>query len=207
MSVNIGHGDERVIRGHRRAGCDASLCQSFYGDRTAGRDWEAKLAEIAPGDIDTFFFYEMVGAEAKRKCHQGWRAFFTGRHKIMAPAIARITGATAGCDQPLRAILADGRLKPGMPGVVRGCSIRITVIERGWEIGGKVSLAMIERDHFNWKGRTRFAGFHFWRRYRDEWRALFRRNGYLEGVRKLCDKYGILMNRRRSDVGPFGRHG
>ena len=56
MCVNIGHGDERVVARHQRAGGDRCL--------TPTRSWRpkprarlgAKLAEIAPGDIDVFFF-------------------------------------------------------------------------------------------------------------------------------------------------------
>ena len=50
----------------------------------------AKLAEITPGDIDTFFFTN-GGAEANENAIRIAR-LFTGRHKIWR-AIARITAA------------------------------------------------------------------------------------------------------------------
>src|ERR1700722_16710914 len=81
MSVNIGHGDERVIRAiHERA---HNLCYAhpFLAPEPRGRPG-AKLAEITPGDIDTFFFTN-GGAEANENAIKISR-FFTGRHKIMA---------------------------------------------------------------------------------------------------------------------------
>jgi taurine---2-oxoglutarate transaminase len=53
----------------------------------------AKLAEITPGDIDTFFFTN-GGAEANENAIKLAR-FFTGRHKIIA-RYRSYHGATAG---------------------------------------------------------------------------------------------------------------
>src|SRR5262252_7459437 len=62
MSVNIGHGDERVI-----AAIIEQLGQLPYANPFLAHEPRArlglKLAEITPGDIDTFFFTN-GGAEA-----------------------------------------------------------------------------------------------------------------------------------------------
>jgi len=149
--------------GHRRAGCDASLCQSFYGDRTAGATG-AKLAEIAPGDIDTFFFTN-GGAEANENAIKLAR-FFTGRHKIMA-RYRSYHGATAGAIS----LTGDPRrwtVEPGMPGVVRVLD-PYHGIERGWE-SAESSLAMIEETIST--GRVAHdCRVHSGDGNRDEWRA------------------------------------
>src|SRR5208337_4212491 len=77
MSVNIGHGDERVIRAIKEQA--EALC---YANPFMAHEPGAKLAEICPGDIDTFFFTN-GGAEANENAIKLAR-FFTGRHKIMA---------------------------------------------------------------------------------------------------------------------------
>jgi len=52
------------------------------------------------------------------------------------------------------------------------------------------SLTMIE-EIIQLEGRRRLPRS-FWRRWWDE-RYFSAPDGYMEGVRKLCDKYGILM--------------
>src|SRR5271166_1480802 len=62
MSVNIGHGDERVIRAIAEQAAVLAYANPFMATEVRGR-LGAKMAEIAPGDIDTFFFTN-GGAEA-----------------------------------------------------------------------------------------------------------------------------------------------
>src|SRR5271165_1794341 len=98
----------------------------------------AKLAEITPGDIDTFFFTN-GGAEANENAIKIAR-FFTGRHKIIA-RYRSYHGATAGAIS----LTGDPRrwaVEPGLPGVVRVLD-PYHGIESGWE-SAETSLAMIE---------------------------------------------------------------
>ena len=82
MCVNIGHGDQRVDRR------DAASRRRRWRTRT--RSWRPsrapgsaqKLAEIAPGDIDGFFFTN-GGSEANENAIKHGAAA-TGRHKILA---------------------------------------------------------------------------------------------------------------------------
>src|SRR5579863_6399685 len=55
MSVNIGHGDERVIAAIREQAETLAYANPFMAHEPRAR-LGAKLAEICPGDIDTFFF-------------------------------------------------------------------------------------------------------------------------------------------------------
>src|SRR5271169_5467731 len=62
MSVNSGHGDERVIQAIHEQAQTLACANPFMATEPRAR-LGAKLAEITPGDIDTFFFTN-GGAEA-----------------------------------------------------------------------------------------------------------------------------------------------
>src|ERR1700675_3887351 len=55
MCVNIGHGDERVVRAIKKRGGGPPSANPFRATEPRAR-LGAKLAEICPGDIDVFFF-------------------------------------------------------------------------------------------------------------------------------------------------------
>src|SRR6202047_468936 len=81
MCVNIGHGDARVIRAIEEQAAVLAYANPFMATEPRAR-LGAKLAEIAPGDIDVFFFTN-GGSEANENAIKISR-FFTGRHKILA---------------------------------------------------------------------------------------------------------------------------
>src|SRR5688572_6177813 len=62
MCVNIGHGDERVVRAIQEQAAVLPYANPFMATEVRAR-LGAKLAAIAPGDIDVFFFTN-GGAEA-----------------------------------------------------------------------------------------------------------------------------------------------
>ena len=62
MCVNIGHGDERVVRAIQEQAAVLPYANPFMATEPRAR-LGAKLAEITPGDIDVFFFTN-GGAEA-----------------------------------------------------------------------------------------------------------------------------------------------
>src|ERR1700680_3086611 len=92
MSVNIGHGDERVIRAITEQASVLAYANPFMATEPRAR-LGAKLAEITPGDIDVFFFTH-GGAEAHENEIKLSRVA-TGRHKILA-RYRSYHGATAG---------------------------------------------------------------------------------------------------------------
>src|SRR5258706_2086404 len=55
MCVNIGHGDERVIRAISEQAATLAYANPFMATEVRAR-LAVKLAEITPGDIDAFFF-------------------------------------------------------------------------------------------------------------------------------------------------------
>src|SRR5260221_5373563 len=82
MCVNIGHGDERVIRAIHEQASVLAYANPFMATEARAR-LGAKLAEITPGDIDVFFFTN-GGAEANENAIRLAR-MATGRHKILPP--------------------------------------------------------------------------------------------------------------------------
>src|SRR5438128_8785642 len=137
MCVNIGHGDERVIRAINEQASVLAYANPFMATEARAR-LGAKLAEITPGDIDVFFFTN-GGAEANENAFKIARAF-TGRQKIMA-RYRSYHGATGA------AINATGDPRrwsqPPMPGFVHVLD-PYHGIERGWDASVDDSLAYLE---------------------------------------------------------------
>jgi taurine--2-oxoglutarate transaminase len=197
MSVNIGHGDERVIQAITLQAQTLAYANPFMATEVRARLGE-KLAEITPGDIDTFFFTN-GGAEANENAIKIAR-FFTGRHKIIA-RYRSYHGATAGAIS----LTGDPRRwasEPGIPGVVRVLD-PYHGIERGWE-SAETSLSMIE-EVIQLEGAQTIAAF-ILEPVVGTNGILVPPDGYMQGVRALCDKYGILMIADEVMAG-FGRTG
>src|ERR1043165_7400838 len=114
MCVNIGHGDERVVRAIQEQAAVLPYANPFMATEVRAR-LSVKLAEITPGDIDAFFFTN-GGAEANENAIRIAR-LFTGRHKIGA-RYRSYHGGTAGA----LTLTGDPRrwaAEPGIPGVFR----------------------------------------------------------------------------------------
>jgi taurine--2-oxoglutarate transaminase len=197
MSVNIGHGDERVIEAIAQQARTLTYANPFMATEPRAR-LGAKLAEICPGDIDVFFFTN-GGAEANENAIKIARAF-TGRHKIVA-RYRSYHGATAGAVS----LTGDPRrwaAEPGIPGVVRVLD-PYHGIERGWETADS-ALAAIE-EIIQLEGAHTIAAF-ILETVTGTNGVLIPPDGYLQGLRKLCDRYGILMIADEVMSG-FGRTG
>src|SRR5215204_5392946 len=197
MCVNIGHGDERVINAIKDQADKLAYANPFMATEVRGR-LAAKLAEITPGDIDTFFFTN-GGAEANENAIRIAR-LFTGRQKIGA-RYRSYHGGTAG----VLTLTGDPRrwgAEPGIPGVFRipdfyhgiqkGYDTTEDVLARTEEIieleGPKTIAAIIVEPVVGTNG------------------ILIPPDGYMQGLRELCDKYGILLIADEVMAG-FGRTG
>jgi taurine--2-oxoglutarate transaminase len=197
MCVNIGHAHERVVKAIQDQVAVLPYANPFMATEPRAR-LAAKLAEIAPGDIDTFFFTN-GGAEANENAMRIAR-LFTGRHKILA-RYRSYHGATAG------AITATGdprrwASEPGVPGVVHVLD-PWHGIQRGWE-PVEQALAGLE-EIIQLEGPNTIAAF-LLEPVTGTNGILVPPDGYLQGVRALCDKYGILMIADEVMSG-FGRTG
>ncbi len=197
MCVNIGHGDERVIRAIAEQAARLPYASPFMATEARAR-LGARLAEITPGDIDVFFFTN-GGADANENAIKIARAY-TGRHKILA-RYRSYHGGTAGA----MALTGDPRrwaTEPGMPGVVHVLD-PYHGIERGWE-SAEQSLATIE-EIVQLEGPQTIAAF-FLETVSGTNGILIPPKGYLEGLRELCTRHGILMICDEVMAG-FGRTG
>src|ERR671937_3253381 len=137
MCVNIGHGDERVVRAVQEQVAVLAYANPFMATEPRAR-LGAKLAAIAPGDIDVFFFTN-GGAEANENAIKLAR-LVTGRNKILA-RYRSYHGATAGSIM----LTGDPRrwaAEPGIPGIVHVLD-PYHGIGRGWD-SVESSLAMLE---------------------------------------------------------------
>jgi taurine--2-oxoglutarate transaminase len=197
MCVNIGHGDERVIRAIQRQAESLAYASPFMATEPRAR-LGAKLASIAPGDIDTFFFTN-GGAESNENAIKLAR-FVTGRHKILA-RYRSYHGATAG-SMSLTGDPRRWKAEPGIPGVVHVLD-PYHGIERGSDDAG-TALSTLE-EVIQLEGPQTIAGFII-EPVTGTNGILIPPAGYLEGVRALCDKYGILMIADEVMSG-FGRTG
>jgi taurine--2-oxoglutarate transaminase len=196
MCVNIGHADDRVVRAIQEQAAVLPYANPFLATEPRAK-LGAKLAEITPGDIDVFFFTN-GGAEANENAFKIARAF-TGRQKILA-RYRSYHGATAA------AISATGDPRrwsqPPMAGVVHVLD-PYHGIQRGWE-SVEESLAYLE-EVVQLEGAHTIAAF-ILEPVTGTNGILVPPDGYLQGVRALCDKHGILMIADEVMSG-FGRTG
>jgi taurine---2-oxoglutarate transaminase len=196
MSVNIGHGDARVI-----AAITEQLQKVAYVTPSMTTEARArlgvKLAEIAPGDIDAFFFTN-GGAEANENAIKIARAV-TGRPKILA-RYRSYHGNTAA------AIAATGDPRgwsqAPIPGFVHVLD-PYHGVARGWD-DAAAALRYLE-EVIQLEGPHTIAAF-ILETVTGTNGVLVPPDGYMQGVRALCDKYGILMIADEVMAG-FGRTG
>ncbi|HXT28351.1 MAG TPA: aminotransferase class III-fold pyridoxal phosphate-dependent enzyme, partial [Vicinamibacterales bacterium] len=197
MCVNIGHGDERVVRAIAQQAESLAYANPFMATEARAR-LGRKLAEICPGDIEVFFFTN-GGAEANENAIKIARQF-TGRHKVLA-FYRSYHGGTAGSMM----LTGDPRRwasEPGMPGVVHVLN-PYHGIQRGWDTA-EVALARIE-ETIQLEGAQTIAAF-FLEPVTGTNGVLVPPEGFIRGIRDLCTKYGILMVADEVMSG-FGRTG
>jgi taurine--2-oxoglutarate transaminase len=197
MCVNIGHGDERVVRAIHEQASVLPYASPFMATEPRAR-LAAKLATIAPGDIDSFFFTN-GGAEANENAIKIAR-WYTGRHKILA-RYRSYHGGTAGAIT----LTGDPRRwasEPGIPGVVH-VPDPYHGIQRGWD-STEDALARLD-EIIQLEGPATIAAF-IVEPVTGTNGVLIPPDGYLPGVRALCDQYGILLVADEVMSG-FGRTG
>ncbi len=207
MCVNIGHGDERVMN----AMVEQIRQLPYAGPPMATRPRAIlgkMLAEISPGDINTFLF-TLGGADANENAIKLARAF-TGRHKILA-RYRSYHGASAGA----MAATGDPRRTAWeplvMPGVVHFLDpyrYRSTF----HRMNPDISEAEFCQDYLNhleeiiqYEGPETIAAV-ILESITGTNGIIIPPEGYMQGVRKLCDRYGILMISDEVMSG-FGRTG
>src|SRR4051794_31993529 len=197
MSVNIGHGDRRVIDAITEQATKLQYVQPAFATEPRAR-LGAKLAEILPGDLDKVFF-TLGGAEAIENAIKLARAY-TGRHKILARYRA-YHGATLGA----MTLTGDPRRwanEPALVGVVRYPDTH------RW---GEKEPRPVEESLRGLEDVIRYEGAHtiaaiFLETIVGTNGILIPPDGYIQGVREICDRNDILMVADEVMAG-FGRTG
>ncbi|RRB07628.1 aminotransferase class III-fold pyridoxal phosphate-dependent enzyme [Larkinella rosea] len=187
MNVNIGHGNQRVTEAVARQMQQVSYVTPSCVTKVRG-ELGKKLAEICPGDLNKAFF-TVCGATANENAIKLAR-LYTGRHKILS-RYQSFHGASygvisAGGDP--RKIPVDSQQAPNfvhfdIPTAYRWPHAPETLLpesvaqlERiiGYEGPETIAAIMLE-------GESGTSG------------CLKYPDGYLKEVRRICDKYGILL--------------
>ncbi len=207
MCVNIGHGDERVI--------NAIIQQArelpFAGPPMATRPRALLgklLAQVTPGDLNRFLF-TLGGADANENAIKLARAY-TGRHKILA-RYRSYHGATAGAMAATgdpRRLAWEPNLMPGVVHFLDPYRYRSTFHRTNPDI----SEADFAQDYLNhleeiiqYEGPETIAAI-LLETVTGTNGVIIPPQGYLQGVRQLCDRYGILLIADEVMSG-FGRTG
>jgi len=198
MSVNIGHGDTRVADAITAQAHQLAFAAPQFATEVRGRLGKL-LAEVTPGDLNTFFF-TLGGAEANENALRMAR-LYTGRQKVIARHRS-YHGATAGAisvtGDPRRWANESG----GVPGVVR--------VLDPWRWGqGEPEpldqhLAYLE-EVIGYEGPQTIAAF-ILETVTGTNGILIPPDGYLQAIRELCTKHGIVMIADEVMAG-FGRTG
>ncbi len=209
MCVNIGHGNERVI-----AAMKAQLDELPYaapGMTTRVRALASKLiAEISPGRALRKVLFTLGGADANENAVKLARAY-TGRYKILT-RYRSYHGATAGAmaltGDPRRHMWEPAGLMPGVVHFLDPYRYRSTFHRTNPDI----PEAEFTRDYLNhleeiitYEGPETIAAI-LMESVTGTNGIIIPPEGYMQGVRALCDKYGILLIADEVMSG-FGRTG
>ena len=197
MSVNIGHGDRRVVDAITEQALKLQYVQPAFATEIRGRLGQ-KLTEILPGDMSKVFF-TLGGAEAIENGIKFAR-HYTGRTKILARYRA-YHGATMGA----MTLTGDPRRwanEPGLVGVVR-----YPDTHRWGEAEPRPVAESLQglEDVIRYEGAHTIAAV-FLETIVGTNGILIPPDGYLQGVREICDRNDILMVADEVMAG-FGRTG
>lgn len=200
--TNLGHQHPRIVQAIKDQADRMCVIQpSFANDRSA--ELGRLLAEISPGDLDMAFFTN-GGAEANENAIR-LAKMHTGRHKIMA-AYRSYHGATHGAIS----LTGDPRRwasEPAIPGIVRFMgpyAYRSSFHATSEQEECERALAHVE-EVLMYEGPQTVAGL-ILETVVGTNGILVPPDGYLQGIREICDRHGIVMILDEVMTG-FGRTG
>jgi taurine--2-oxoglutarate transaminase len=196
MCMNAGYGDRRIIDAIKRQAEQLAYISPFMAHEPRAR-LGRKLAELLPGDIEKVLF-TLGGADANENAIKIARTV-TGRPKILA-RYRSYHGATGSAMQAT----GDPRRWPNeySIGVVHMLD-PYHGIQRGTD-SADAALAQLE-ETIQLEGSHTIAAF-ILEPVTGTNGILIPPDGYMQGVRELCDRFGILMICDEVMTG-FGRTG
>jgi taurine--2-oxoglutarate transaminase len=200
MNVNIGHGDQRVTQAVVKQMQEVSYVTPSCVTKVRG-ELGKKLAEICPGDLNKAFF-TLCGATSIENAIKLAR-LYTGRHKILSRYQSyhgSSNGAMTASGDP-RKLPVDSQQAPNF--------VHFDLpYEYRWEYGKenllKDAVASLER-LIAYEGPANIAAILLEGQSGTSGCFLYP-DGYLQAVRSLCDKHGILLIMDEVMSG-FGRTG
>jgi taurine--2-oxoglutarate transaminase len=208
MCVNVGHGDKRIIQ----AMCNQvqQLAYAAPGMATNVRSFASKkVAEISPEGALTKILFTLGGADANENAIKIARAY-TGKFKILT-RYRSYHGATAGAmaaTGDTRRWMWEPLLMPGVVHFLDPYRYRSTF----HKFNPDISEEEFTRDYLNhleeiinYEGPDTIAGI-LMESVTGTNGIIVPPNGYMQGVRALCDKYHIVMISDEVMSG-FGRTG
>jgi len=202
MSVNIGHGDQRVtdavVEQMQKVSYVTPACTTEIRAKLS-----KKLAEICPGDLNKAFF-TLCGASSIDNAIKLAR-LYSGKHKIFARYRsyhgASYASMSAGGDP--RKLYSDSQQVPNIFHLddtydFYGLSDQDEETRLKWSLDSVERIIRYEGGHtiaaFIFEGESGSSG------------CLHYPNGYLKGIKALCEKYDILFIADEVMSG-FGRTG
>jgi taurine---2-oxoglutarate transaminase len=208
MCVNIGHGDERVISAIQHQA--AELAYAAPAMTTRVRALASRLvAEVSPGGKLSKVLFTLGGADANENAIKLARGY-TGRTKILS-RYRSYHGATAGAMAATgdpRRVAWEPLLMPGVVHFLDPYRYRSTF----HRTNANISEAEFCQDYLNhleeiitYEGPQTIAAI-LLESVTGTNGVIVPPDGYLQGVRALCDRYGIVMIADEVMSG-FGRTG
>lgn len=189
VNVNIGHGNKKVIEAiKKQAEKLAYIGPAFAVDVKA--EAARKILEVAPDNMGKVFFTN-AGAEANENAIKIAR-MYTGKHKILS-GYRSFHGASYGAAN-LSGEVRRFASEPGIPGFVKFFNpypYRAPIEFSSEEEITEYYLTLL-REQIEFEGPQYIAAI-FQETVVGSNGVLIPPKGWLEGVRKLCDEYNILM--------------
>jgi len=191
MCSNIGHGHPKVIQAIKDQAEELAFAGPAFSTRIRA-ELGPKLAQHMPGDLKKFFF-TLGGAEANENAIK-FAKFFTGRNKIISRHRS-YHGATLGAIT----LTGDPRRwpnEPGMPGVVRifdPFKYRSILYKEGMSDEEFSALMLQELEETLMFEHPESVAAIFIETVTGSNGIIPPPQGYLQGLRRICDKYGILL--------------
>ncbi|HYO77427.1 MAG TPA: aminotransferase class III-fold pyridoxal phosphate-dependent enzyme, partial [Thermoanaerobaculia bacterium] len=191
MCVNIGHGNRRVIDAIKRQADELAYAGPAMATPVRAR-FGRMLATLTPGDLNHFFF-TLGGAEANENAIRIAR-MVTGRQKIMV-RYRSYHGATLGAIS----LTGDPRRwpnEPGLPGVIRffdPYKYRSHLYRDGDTDEEFTRRCLDELEEtIQYEGGHTIAAI-FVETITGTNGVIIPPDGYMQGLRAICDKHGILL--------------
>jgi taurine--2-oxoglutarate transaminase len=184
MSVNAGHGDPRIIEAIKRQAEKLPYVSPFMAHEPRALLGK-KLAELLPGDMDKVFF-TLGGAEANENAVKIARAV-TGRQKVVSRY--RSYHGSTGIGM---AMTGDPRRWPNEGGIWGVVHVLDPYHGPQREVDSAEDSLRYLEETIQLEGPQSIAAF-FLETVTGTNGILIPPEGYLQGVRELCDRYGILM--------------